>query len=90
LSTFWFISDDLNHDTVFVYALQKSLTRYIQFTLPSRVVKKTDPKKPTRFFRKAHLKNPNKTYQKNTVYFSFEISSKKYKIKSAGHSYSYL
>jgi len=34
LSTFWFISDDLNHDTVFVYALQEILTRYIQLHFP--------------------------------------------------------
>jgi len=34
LSAFWFISDDLNHDTVFVYALQETLTHYIQLHFP--------------------------------------------------------
>jgi len=58
-------------------------------TLPSSVVKKQIQKNTPDFFEKAHLKKPNKTYQKNTLYFSFEISTK-YKIKQAGHSYSYL
>jgi len=36
---------------------------------------------PPFFFKKAHLKKNNKTHQKKTLCFSFEKSTKMYKIK---------